>query len=86
MTTTDHTTSKQMTDDEIEVQAGINYDALNILEERLEQVSAMLMIIHGNGELSGWSKGVQDNYLWACSTMVEQAKEMADKINLSTVR
>jgi len=86
MTTTNDTTSKKMTAAEIEIQAGINYDALNTLDERLEQVSAMLMIVHGNGELSGWSKGVQDNYLWACSTMIEQAKEMVSMINLRTER
>ena len=42
MTTTNDTTTNKMTDAEIEEQAGINYDALNDLGERLDQVSAWL--------------------------------------------
>jgi hypothetical protein len=86
MTTTNDTTSKKMTDAEIEHQASINYDALNGLHERLAQVSAMLTITYGNDGFQEWGGDTQDNYLWACSTMIEQAKEMASRIDLKTER
>jgi hypothetical protein len=31
-----------------------------------------------------WNAEIKDNYLWACSTMVDQAKELARKIDLKT--
>lgn len=86
MTTTNDTTSKKMTDAEIEHQAGINYDAVNDLGERLDQVSAMLTITYGNDSFNQWSGEVKDNYLWACSTMIDQAKEMVSRIDLKTER
>lgn len=86
MTTENNTTCKKMTSEELEEQSGINVDALNGLLERLEQLSAMLTITYGNESFDEWCGDVKDNYLWACSTMLEQAKEMAERINLSTIR
>jgi len=56
MTTTNDTTNNKMTDAEIEQQAGINYDGLNALEQ-----GPTMMIVHGDGELFEWRKGMQDN-------------------------
>jgi len=86
MTTTNDTTSKKMTDAEIEEQAGINYDMLNDLQQRLDQVSAMLTMTYGNESFDQWRGDIKDNYLWACSTMIDQAKGMASKIDLRTER
>lgn len=86
MTMTNDTSIKKMTDAEIEEQAGINYDALNGLHERLAQVSAMLTITYGNDGFQEWGGDIQDNYLWACSVMLEQAKAMASSIDLRTER
>jgi len=85
MTTTDDTTSKKMTADEIEEQAGKNYDALNDLNESLSQVSAMLTITCDDS-FSMWNAEIRENYLWGCSAMIEQAKELAGIIDLRTER
>ena len=86
MTTTNDTTSKKMTADEIEEQAGLNYDALNDLQQRLDQVSAMITITYGNDSFDKWNSDIKDSYFWACSTMIDQAKAMASKIDLRTER
>ncbi|MDX1749038.1 MAG: hypothetical protein R3271_01810 [Methylophaga sp.] len=82
MTTTNNTITRKMTAEELEEQGNINYDALNVLLERLEQLSAMLKITYGNDSFDEWNHGTKDSYLWACSAMLEQAKEEAEKIHL----
>lgn len=56
------------------------------LSQHLVKLCAMLQISFGVGDLSIWRKDIQDNYLWACSTMADQASSMADNINLRVLR
>lgn len=59
-----------------------NIDAINTLDERLQQLSGMMKVccsedFHQNDEQT------KNNYLWACATMVEQAQEASIKLQLS---
>jgi hypothetical protein len=51
----------------------------NQLSARLTHLSAMLMTIHGCGiqTFESWSERVKDDYLWGCSTLAEECKELA---------
>ena len=51
----------------------------NHLCARLTQLSAMLMTIHGCGigTFEGWSERVKDDYLFGCSMVAEECKELA---------
>lgn len=84
MTTTNDTTSNEETNTiTAQEQGNINYDAINLLNERLAQVSAMLSVC-GSKDFSLWCDEIRENYFWACSALVEQAKNNAEKINLRT--
>ena len=49
------------------------------LHTRLLQLHAMLMITYGCGAetFQNWSKDVQENYMWACSSMADECKGIA---------
>lgn len=53
-------------------------DVRDQLSARLAQLSAMLMMIHGNGfdNFESWSDHVKQNYLWGCSMLAEECKEL----------
>lgn len=53
-------------------------DVRNQLDARLAQLDAMLTMIHGNGidTFDDWSAPVKDHYLWACSMMVKECKDL----------
>lgn len=48
------------------------------LENKLHQLSSMLTIIHGCGyeSFNQWSDQVKDNYLWSCSTVADEARQL----------
>lgn len=53
-------------------------DVRNQLDARLSQLNAMLTMIHGHGidTFDSWSVPVKDNYLWACSMMAKECKDL----------
>lgn len=54
-------------------------DVRNQFDARLAQLDAMLTMIHGNGidTFDNWSTSVKDNYLWGCSMLVKECKDLA---------
>lgn len=57
-------------------------DAQDQLNARLLQLSAMLTMTCGAGfeTFSNWSNEVQQNYLWACSMMADECKELSNHV------
>jgi len=62
----------------------IDMESFDELNARLSQASAMLTMTYGNEGFEQWSAEVKENYLWACSTMINQAKELAGKLIIKT--
>jgi len=55
-------------------------NAQDVLDQKLAHLDAMLTIICGcGGELfRGWSGEVQDNYMFACSTLASECKRLSE--------
>jgi hypothetical protein len=55
-------------------------DIQDQLSARLSQLSAMLIMIHGGGfdSFCQWSDEIKQNYLWACSMLAEECKDLCD--------
>lgn len=55
-------------------------DVQDQLSARLGQLAAMLQMTHGGGfeTFNIWSDDVRANYLWACSMLAEECKELCD--------
>lgn len=53
-------------------------DAQDQLGARLSQLSAMLTMTCGGGfdSFCQWSEEIQQNYLWACSMLADECKEL----------
>ena len=62
--------------------AATSADILDHLQARLCQLEALLITTCGNGHesFSSWNDEIQDNFLWACSMMAEECKELAGHI------
>ncbi|HEC73972.1 MAG TPA: hypothetical protein ENI26_06315 [Methylophaga aminisulfidivorans] len=56
-----------------------NFQTLNDLQARLAQASAMMMI-HQSEDYENWNDEIKENYAWACSEMVDQAKQLANEL------
>lgn len=59
-----------------------NLDAIDLLEERLEQLYAMVIVHVGNEGFKDWNCKVTDGYFGGCATLVQQAREAARMIKL----
>lgn len=48
------------------------------LEARLSQLDAMLTMTRGSGfeTFNNWSDPIKENYLWACSMLAAECKEL----------
>lgn len=59
-------------------------DHADELENKLIQLSSMLTIIHGGGyeSFSSWNDRIKDDYLWACSTVAGEAKQLFQQASL----
>ena len=57
---------------------------LDHLQARLAQLEAMLTTTCGAGHESfdGWSDEIKNNYLWACSMLADECKELSYHINV----
>lgn len=57
-------------------------DAQDQLSARLLQLSAMLTMTCGAGfeTFSNWSNEIQQNYLWACSMLADECKELSNHV------
>lgn len=57
-------------------------DVKDHLGARLSQLSAMLIMIHGGGfdSFCQWSEEIQQNYLWACSMLADECKELVEHV------
>jgi len=53
-----------------------NFETLNELQARLAQASAMLMVCQSE-DYEEWNDEIKQNYAWACSEMVDQARQLA---------
>lgn len=54
------------------------------LSARLDQLAAMLTVVRGDGfdVFSNWSDQIQHNYLWSCSMIAEECRELAEHIDV----
>jgi hypothetical protein len=52
------------------------------LEARLSQLDAMLTMTTGAGfeSFSNWSNEIKENYLWACSMLAAECKELITQV------
>lgn len=57
------------------------------LAARLDQLSAMLTIVTGNGfeTFSRWNDEIQCNYLWACNMISDECRDLVNHANFSLV-
>lgn len=62
-----------------------NKDAFDKLQQRLDQIEAMLMHIYGCGgeAFRMMCEDKQDTYLWCCHDLVEECSEMLSKLGSS---
>lgn len=53
-------------------------DVQDQLSARLSQLQAMLTMTCGTGfeTFNNWSDPIKDNYLWACSMLADECKEL----------
>jgi hypothetical protein len=57
-------------------------DLSNFLDNRLNQLVALLIVTSGGGGESfrNYSDDVQDNYLWACHWLAVECRELAEQV------
>ena len=57
-------------------------DIQSTLSAKLSQLHAMLATCYGAGyeSFSSYSEAIQDNYLWACSSLAEECKCLAKRL------
>lgn len=57
-------------------------DVQDQLNARLSQLSAMLMMTVGAGfeTFNDWSDKIKEDYLWACSMLADECKDLMDHI------
>jgi hypothetical protein len=57
-------------------------DVQDQLHARLSQLHAMLTITCGNGfeTFENWSDEIKDNYLWSCSMLAKECKELVSHV------
>lgn len=60
-------------------------DSLDTLQQKLAQLDAMLAMSYGSaGEtFRNMNDSLQDNYLWACSAIAGECRELADGLSLA---
>lgn len=60
------------------------FDIEFMLETRLSQLDAMLSVIYGAGGEAFRENNdtIQDNYLWACSVMATECKELFKQVSV----
>lgn len=59
----------------------INMDALNDLQARLSQLTAILTVtLDEDYSFSRWSPDIQSDYLWGCTEMAKQAKAFTKQL------
>jgi len=57
-------------------------DVADHLSAKLGQLSAMLHLIHSDGleNFNNMNATNQDNYLWSCSMIADECKELAERL------
>lgn len=57
-------------------------DVRDQLAVRLSQLQSMLTMTYGNGfeTFDNWSDTIKENYLWACSMLAAECKDLAKHI------
>lgn len=58
------------------------FDVRNQLDVRLSQLQSMLTMTYGAGfeTFDNWSDTIKENYLWACSMLADECKELTRHI------
>lgn len=62
-------------------------DRLDSLNQKLAQLDAMLAMSYGTAgdSFRSMNESLQDNYLWACSTLARECKELACSLSPANV-
>lgn len=62
--------------------AAVSSELVDELNHKLCQLSSMLTVIHGCGyeSFDQWNGQIKDDYLWACSSLADQAKMLSLQI------
>jgi len=64
----------------------INIDALNDLQARLSQLTAILTVtLDEDYSFGRWSSDIQSDYLWGCAEMAKQATVFSKQLIIRDV-